>query len=170
MKKIFLSLILALSCLVCPLSLYAEGEDTGEIETITEEETPEKGNKKSNNSYYLALLAVAVLGLGFVGYTLRKRKDGEVDLELNYSCKNEDGSMTVSLGYNNSSKEKVKVNENNLNVTRGTAIILRNDEIETLDPGKHDNVLTAVINEETNLCWDIDGKTIEIDGSKLMNE
>lgn len=170
MKKIFLSLVLALSCLVCPLSLYAEGKDTGETETIIEEETPEKGKKKSNNSYYLALLAVAVLGVGFVGYTLRKRKDGEVDLELNYSCKNEDGSMTVSLGYNNSSKEKVKVNENNLNVTRGTAIILRNDEIETLDPGKHDNVLTAVINEETNLCWDIDGKTIEIDGSKLMNK
>ena len=81
---------------------------------------------------------------------------------------NEDGSATVCLGYNNPGKEKIDIGQNNLKVTQGSAIILKNEKIETLDPGRHSNILTAVINEKTHLCWDINDKSIQVDGSKIL--
>ena len=97
-----------------------------------------------------------------------KKKRDEIDLQIDSVSMNEDGSLTVSLGYNNPCKEKIDIGQNNLKVTQGSAIILKNEKIETLDPGRHSNILTAVINEKTNLCWDINDKSIQVDGSKIL--
>lgn len=93
-----------------------------------------------------------------------------MDLQVTYACRNDDGSMTVSLGYKNPRNEKIQIEKNKVNVTHGTAIILNNEDIEVLDPGKHDNVVTAVITEETNLNWNINDKSISIDGQKILKK
>ena len=48
MRKLLLMFLVSLSCFITPLSLYA---DNGDTETITDEETPEKGKKMYNQTY-----------------------------------------------------------------------------------------------------------------------
>lgn len=165
-KKIFM-LLLMMSCLITPIHVLAEGCDV-ETTTIVDEETPKSGSKKIHNELYSALLALSFGFLGAYTYTVLKKKHDEVDLQIDSVSMNEDGSLTVSLGYNNPGKEKIDIGQNNLKVTQGSAIILKNEKIETLDPGRHSNILTAVINEKTNLCWDINDKSIRVDGSKIL--
>ncbi|MCI6704965.1 MAG: hypothetical protein SOU06_06570 [Bulleidia sp.] len=165
-KKIFMLLLIA-SCLMTPIHILAEGCDT-ETATIVDEDTPKSGGKERHNELYIALLALSFGFLGAYTYTVLKKKRDEIDLQIDSVSMNEDGSLTVSLGYNNPCKEKIDIGQNNLKVTQGSAIILKNEKIETLDPGRHSNILTAVINEKTNLCWDINDKSIQVDGSKIL--
>lgn len=165
-KKIFMLLLIA-SCLMTPIHILAEGCDT-ETATIVDEDTPKSGGKERHNELYIALLALSFGFLGAYTYTVLKKKRDEIDLQIDSVSMNEDGSATVSLGYNNPSKEKIDIGQNNLKVTQGLAIILKNEKIETLDHGRHSNILTAVINEKTNLCWDINDKSIQVDGSKIL--
>ena len=165
-KKIFMLLLIA-SCLMTPIHILAEGCDT-ETATIVDEDTPKSGGKERHNELYIALLALSFGFLGAYTYTVLKKKRDEIDLQIDSVSMNEDGSLTVSLGYNNPGKEKIDIGQNNLKVTQGSAIILKNEKIEALDPGRHCNILTAVINEKTNLCWDINDKSIQVDGSKIL--
>ncbi len=165
MRKLLLMFLVSLSCFITPLSLYA---DNGDTETIADEETPEKGKKMYNQTYSCILIAgLAILG-GCVVY-FNKGKQEEVILEVNDTTLNDDGSMTVTLGYKNPNKKGITIDQNKLTVTQGSAIILKKDEIEDLEPGVHQNVLTAVINENTNLSWNVNGETISIDGKELLN-
>ena len=165
-KKIFMLLLIA-SCLMTPIHILAEGCDA-ETATIVDEDTPKSGGKERHNEIYIALLALSFGFLGAYTYTVLKKKQDEINLQIDSVSMNEDGSATVSLGYNNPSKEKIDIGQNNLKVTQGSAIILKNEKIETLDPGRHSNILTAVINEKTNLCWGINDKSIQVDGSKIL--
>lgn len=165
-KKIFMLLLMA-SCLMTPIHILAEGCDA-ETATIVDEDTPKSGGKEKHNELYIAILALSFGFLGAYTYTVLKKKQDEIDLQIDSVSMNEDGSATVSLGYNNPCKEKIDIGQNNLKVTQGSAIILKNEKIETLDSGRHRNILTAVINEKTNLCWDINDKSIQVDGSKII--
>lgn len=131
-KKIFMLLLIA-SCLMTPIHILAEGCDT-ETATIVDEDTPKSGGKERHNELYIALLALSFGFLGAYTYTVLKKKRDEIDLQIDSVSMNEDGSATVSLGYNNPSKEKIDIGQNNLKVTQGLAIILKNEKIETLDP------------------------------------
>ncbi len=169
MKKQILAIFIVLSCLFTSVTLQAEeASDTTETTTIVDEETPEKGVRKSQNPT-IPLLTLTIGILGIYGYILTQRKK-DVDLQVTYACRNDDGSMTVSLGYKNPRNEKIQIEKNKVNVTHGTAIILNNEDIEVLDPGKHDNVVTAVITEDTNLNWNINDKSISVDGQKILKK
>ena len=170
MKKLSIVLLL-LCCLFLPMKVYAEGDnsDQGDTTTIVDEETPEKAAKKSRDNMYVPLLAVTFGMLGIYGYSLSKKKE-EVNLQVNSAYRNDDGSFTVSLGYKNPKRKKIHIETNKVNVTHGTAIILKNEDIDALEPGKHEDVITAVINEDTNLNWKINEKSISIDGNKILKK
>ncbi len=170
MKKLSIVLLL-LCCLILPMKVYAEDDNSnqGDTTTIVDEETPEKAAKKSRDNMYIPLLAVTFGVLGIYGYSLSKKRE-EVNLQVNSAYRNDDGSFTVSLGYKNPKKEKIHIETNKVNVTHGTAIILKNEDIDALEPGKHEDVITAVINEDTNLNWNINEKSISIDGNKILKK
>ncbi len=167
MKKKVIMVLLLLSLFI-PQKLYAEdNSDDGDTTTIVDEETPEAA-KKSKNNMYIPLLLVTFGLLGMYWYVTKTKQD--VNLQVNSAYRNDDGSFTVSLGYKNPKKEKIKIETNKVNVTHGTAIILKNEDIQDLEPGKHEDVITAVINEETNLDWKINDKSISIDGNKILKK
>ncbi len=168
MKKRFIAIFIVLASLLLPTRIHAEDIDTTEEPvTILDEETPEKA-KKSKNDMYIPLLLVTFGLLGTYWYVTKTKQD--VNLQVNSAYRNDDGSFTVSLGYKNPKKEKIKIETNKVNVTHGTAIILKNEDIDSLEPGKHEDVITAVINEETNLDWKINDKSISIDGNKILKK
>ena len=169
MKKKILAIFIILACMIMPTRLYAEDSNTTEEPTtILDEQTPEKGAKKSQNSMTIPLLAITFGILGAYWYRTKIKQD--VDLQVNSAYRNDDGSFTVSLGYKNPNKEKIHIETNKVHVTHGTAIILKNEDIQSLEPGKHEDVITAVINEDTNLNWNINEKSISIDGNKILKK
>lgn len=169
MTKKIISILMVLTCLFWPMKLLGEEiQPSSETTTIVDEETPEKGKKKSQN-ITVPLLTLTFVFLGAYGYVLSQRKK-DVDLQINSASRNDDGSMTITLGYDNPKREKIHINKNKVNVTHGTAIILNNEDIDSLNPGKHDNVITAVITEDTNLNWNINDKSISIEGQKLLKK
>ena len=88
-----------------PTRLYAEDSNTTEEPTtILDEQTPEKGAKKSQNSMTIPLLAITFGILGAYWYRTKIKQD--VDLQVNSAYRNDDGSFTVSLGYKNPKKKK----------------------------------------------------------------
>ncbi len=169
MTKKIISVLMVLSCLFWPMKLLGEEiQPSSETTTIVDEETPEKGKKKSQDTMF-PLLTLTLVILGGYGYVLSQRNK-DVDLQINSTCQNDDGSFTVSLGYKNPKKKKIHIEKNKVNVTHGTAIILNNEDIDSLDPGQHENVITAVITEDTNLNWNINDKSISVDGQKILKK
>lgn len=168
MRKLLMILLVAISCIFYPLYLYASGDSNKKTETITDETTPEAAKKKdyTNN---LILLGTGIMVLGGCSYYILN-KEKELTLEVASSHINDDGSLTLTLAYNNPGKEKVKVNENELSVNKGLAIVLEKSDISKLEPGKHKDVMTLVINEDTDLVWNINGKSISINGNDLINK
>ncbi len=165
MRRLMLILLVALTCLICPLSLMAEGNDT---ETISDNATPEAGKRK-NNSNNIILLGTGVMVLGGCCYYVLS-KQNQLTLEVAGTHLNEDGSLTVRLAYNNPSNEKIVVDQNEISVNTGLAIILEKDEICSLEPRRQKDVLTIVINENTNLVWNINGESISISGKDLLEK
>lgn len=169
MTKKIISVLMVLACLFWPMKLLGEEiHPSSETTTIVDEETPEKGKKKSQDSM-VPLLTLTLVILGAYGYVLSQRNK-DVDLQINSTYQNDDGSFTVSLGYKNPKKKKIHIEKNKVNVTHGTAIILNNEDIDSLDPGQHENVITAVITEDTNLNWNINDKSISVDGQKILKK
>ena len=165
MRRLMMILLVALTCLIYPLSLNAEGNKT---ETIEDNATPEAGKRK-NNSNNIILLGTGIMVLGgCCYYVLNKQRD--LTLEIAGTHLNEDGSLTVRLAYNNPRNEKIVVEQNEISVNTGLAIILEKDEIYNLEPRKQKDVMSIVINENTNLVWNINGESISISGKDLLEK
>ena len=163
MRRLMFILLVALACLIYPISLMADGSDT---ETITDNATPEAGKKKSySNNVILLGTGIMVLG-GCCYYVLNKERD--LSLEVASTHLNEDGSLTVKLSYNNPRNEKIVVDQNELSVNTGLAIILEKEDICNLEPRKQKDVMTIVINESTDLTWNINDESISISGKDLL--
>ncbi len=163
MRRLMLMLIVVLTCLICPLSIMAQGNET---ETIADNDTPKAGKKdKNTNSIVLMGTGIMVIG-GCCYYMLNKQRD--LTLEVAGTHINEDGSLTVKLAYNNPRNEKIVVNQNEISVNTGLAIILEKDDICALEPRKQKDVMTIVINESTDLTWNINGESISISGKDLL--
>ena len=165
MRRLRLMLLVALACLICPFSLMAQ---TNETETITDNATPEAGKRKNNtNNIVLMTTGIMIFG-GCCYYMLNKQK--QLTLEVANTHLNEDGSLTVKLAYNNPRNEKVVVDQNEISVNAGLAIILEKDDICALEPRKQKDVMTIVINENTNLTWNINNESISISGKDLLGK
>ena len=130
MRRLMLILIV-LTCLICPLSIMAQGNET---ETITDNATPEAG-KKDNNTNSIILMGTGIMVIGGCCYYVLNRQK-ELTLEVAGAHINEDGSLTVRLAYNNPRNERIVVNQNEISVNTGLAIILEKDDICTLEPRK----------------------------------
>lgn len=165
MRRLVLMLLVALACLIYPISLMADENDT---ETIADNATPEAGKKKSySNNVILLSTGIMVLG-GCCYYVISKERD--LSLEVASTHLNEDGSLTVKLAYNNPRNEKIVVDQNEISVNTGLAIILEKEDICNLEPRKQKDVMTIVINENTNLVWNINGESISICGKDLLEK
>ena len=150
---------------MAPLGLMAEGDET---ETIVDNTTPEAGKRKNNtNNIVLMGTGIMVIG-GCCYYVLNKQRD--LTLEVASAHLNDDGSLTVKLAYNNPRNEKIVVDQNEISVNKGLAIILEKDDMCILEPRKQKNVVTVVINENTDLTWNINGESISISGKDLLEK
>ena len=165
MRRLMMIFLVAMSCLIAPLGLMAEGDET---ETIVDNTTPEAGKRKNNtNNIVLMGTGIMVIG-GCCYYMLNKQRD--LTLEVASTHLNEDGSLTVKLAYNNPKNEKIVVDQNEISVNKGLAIILEKDDMCTLEPRKQKDVVTVVINENTDLTWNINGESISISGKDLLEK
>ncbi len=160
MKKLFIILSIMFSLLVSPMNIF--GDD---VTTIEDEETPTALRKNNNQVYVYTISFMGALAMVYIYYSYRK--NNTLTLQVSEVSKNDDGTLTVNLGYNNRTNKLIKVNYNDLRVKSGTAIILRNDTEEILEPGRHNDVLTAVIDADTNLNWSVNDLTINVDGKKV---
>lgn len=167
MRKLLMILLVAISCFLYPLSLNADDSET--TETISDEATPESAKRK-NYTNNIILLGTGIMVLGGCCYYILNNKDKELSLEVVNKHINDDGSLTLTLAYSNPSKDKLNVLENELSVNKGLAIVLEKNDISKLEPGKHKDVMTIVINEDTDMTWNINGKSISINGNDLINK
>ena len=87
-----------------------------------------------------------VLELTVSNLEINKEYKTKIEIELN----------NAPNGYSINPSIKIKENEEEVNV--GTESI----EVETT------GITGRVINEKTNLCWDINDKSIQVDGSKIL--
>lgn len=162
MKKLLIVLSIAFSLLVCPISAFCE-----DTTTITDEQTPTAAAKKANNLtliYSVSITGAVVLAYVYYSY----KKSGKLSLQVNEVSENDDGTLTVNFGYNNKTNKNIDVDYNNLNVTSGTAIILKSDSSKKMMPGKHEDVLTAVIEPNTSLNWCVNDLSIGVEGKKVI--
>lgn len=160
MKKLFVILSIMFSLLVYPMDVFGD-----EVTTINDEETPTALRKNNNQVYIYTISFMGALAIVYVYYSYRK--NNTLALQVSEVSKNDDGTLTVNLGYNNRTNKLIKVNYNDLRVKSGAAIILKNDTEEILEPGRHNDVLTAVIDADTNLNWSVNDLTINVDGKKV---
>ncbi len=161
MKKLLIVVSIFFGLIVFPVSTFCL-----DTTTITEEETPTAAKKDTNNNsliYSVSLTAVVVLAYVYYSY----KKDGKLSLQVNEVNENDDGTLTINLGYDNKTNKLIDVDYNNLSVKKGMAIILKSDDSKKMMPGKHESVLTAVIEPNTSLSWSVNDLSISVEGKKV---
>ncbi len=161
MKKLLIVVSIFFSLIVFPVSTFCL-----DTTTITEEETPTAAKKDTNNNsliYSVSLTAVVVLAYVYYSY----KKDDKLSLQVNEVNENDDGTLTINLGYDNKTNKLIDVDYNNLSVKKGMAIILKSDDSKKMMPGKHESVLTAVIEPNTSLNWSVNDLSISVEGKKV---
>ncbi len=160
MKKMLIVVSIFFSLIVFPVSTFCL-----DTTTITEEETPTAAKKDTNNSLIYSVSLTAVVVLAYVYYSYKK--DGKLSLQVNEVNENDDGTLTINLGYDNKTNKLINVDYNNLSVKKGMAIILKSDDSKKMMPGKHESVLTAVIEPNTSLSWSVNDLSISVEGKKV---
>lgn len=78
--------------------------------------------------------------------------------------------MIVKIGCDNPNHTEIEVDISDIKVTNGSAIILKKKKLKMITPGQQDDVLVTIINDQTNLLYELNDEKIEIDGQKLKDK
>ena len=151
-------------------SAFAQDEQPTTTEVvIEEEETPEAAPPPQDKTNYILLGVILGMGIIMIGilYKNYAEKNKKIRLNITGINPNGDGSYMVKWGYENPTNKNIVPEKMELNVTKGSAILLKSNEDKEIKPGKNNEVMVTVVNQDTLLEWTVDDQKLIFDGKNL---
>ena len=169
-RKLLLSILMTIFLVSSVSDVRAEDSPPPTEVVVEEEETPEAAPPQEKSNYLLMGIMVA-MGIFLVGgiYKNYMDKNKKIKLSITGIDPNGDGSYMIKWGYNNPTNKNITPEKFELNVTKGSAILLKQNEDKEIKPGKNDEVMVTVVNQDTLLEWVVDDQKLVLDGKDLEN-
>ena len=169
-RKLLLSVLISIFLVSSVTNIHAQEQDTTTEIVVEEEETPEAAPKEDNTNYILIGIIVA-MGVILVGVIYKNHVSNHKKLKLSITGidDNGDGSYMVRWGCTNNTKKNISPEKMEINVAKGSAILLKSNENKEIKPGKNDEVMVTVVNQDTLLEWIVDDQKLVLDGKDLEN-
>ncbi|MCI5774398.1 MAG: hypothetical protein MR210_07550 [Erysipelotrichaceae bacterium] len=169
-RKLLLSLIMTIFLVSSIYTVRAEDSPPPTEVVVEEEQTPEAAPPQEKSNYLLIGIMVA-MGIFLVGgaYKSYMEKNKKIKLSITGIDPNGDGSYMVRWGCDNPTKKNITPHKFELNVTKGSAILLKQKEDKEIKPGKTEDVMVTVVNQDSLLEWVVDDQKLVLDGKDLEN-